>query len=654
MTKPALCISAVKKVLSFSLVFVLILSALPLHVFSAVPTHDEGWCGDDLFWEYDLSTETLTVSGTGKTWNYYSDSMRPWNSYLARVRHLVISEGCTGIGDGVFQIMTAISTVELPNSLLSIGDGAFTGCISLVELTIPDSVKLLGENCFSHCNKLRRVTVGGGLSSISKGAFAQCSSLVEIELSENLKTVGVSSFSSCTSLTDIYLPFVESYDTNAFSNCSALKSFTFGENVETVGDGVFYNCTSLSTIEFLGTPSSVSYSFAEKTPWFNEMEDGYYTVADGRVLARKGSATGITSFEIPDGVEEITKNCFSGEPELSNVTIPSSVKEIRDYAFFNLPKLKNVTVPASVEYIGSKNFGWLQNVENNYDFFDPNTVISSPPGATAAKEYSYSYGFTFRCIHDFKDVTVMEDCTKGGFLYSECPCGYVREKTPIAPAEHDISVTDKKTTCTEDGLYKEECLVCGTVISEKVESALGHKEKSNYEVIALPTCTQDGLLCKKCSVCDEITSKKTAPMIGHTPSKNRSVTPATCTEDGCEASVCTVCGETYDELILPMTGHSPSDEWVTVTLDDATVGVPGLKMRYCSDCEETVDFEWYYGTEAADIGASEVIATLRCDLSGKLAVRSCALDLDGDGSVEIKDLLFAEKIDRRASSARSK
>lgn len=52
-----------KKLLSFLICTVLILSIIPISVFAAGET--SGQCGDNLTWSYNTVTATLTISGMG-------------------------------------------------------------------------------------------------------------------------------------------------------------------------------------------------------------------------------------------------------------------------------------------------------------------------------------------------------------------------------------------------------------------------------------------------------------------------------------------------------------------------------------------------------------------------------------------------------------
>lgn len=83
------------------------------------------------------------------------------------------------IGDYAFYAQRRISTLTLPNVLVSIGAYSFVGC-SLSALTIPASVTSIGEGAFSSCGSLTSITIPASVTSIGEGAFANISGLTGI------------------------------------------------------------------------------------------------------------------------------------------------------------------------------------------------------------------------------------------------------------------------------------------------------------------------------------------------------------------------------------------------------------------------------------------------------------------------------------------
>lgn len=155
--------------------------------------------------------------------------------YLRKIE-FINTNNIIGISDGGFQDSSLLTTINLPDSLMSIGGAAFSSCTSLTTINLPDN-----------------------LTSIGASAFRGCSSLTAISLPNSLMSIGDAAFTSCTSLTTINLPDNLAYIGNwAFSGCMSL------ENV-TIENG--FNCNNLNL------SSSTRYSVETMVSWFEALAD---------------------------------------------------------------------------------------------------------------------------------------------------------------------------------------------------------------------------------------------------------------------------------------------------------------------------------------------------------------------------------------------
>jgi hypothetical protein len=126
-------------------------------------------CGDNARWE--LEEGVLTISGTGSMDDYVG-GQAPWDSLKNTLTDIVVEDGITKIGTGVFQHCKNLETVSISNSVSEIASLAFFGCDSLENITIPASVEKIGFGVFSGCDNLKSVTMDRlEAPEISRDAF---------------------------------------------------------------------------------------------------------------------------------------------------------------------------------------------------------------------------------------------------------------------------------------------------------------------------------------------------------------------------------------------------------------------------------------------------------------------------------------------------
>ena len=276
------------------------------YTFSALDTTateilSQGTCGENLAWTLD-NEGTLTISGTGEMYDYYSDSKAPWDSDKEKIEKIVIKNG-----------------------VISIGRNAFIHCENLISVIIPDSVSCIGVSSFYWCTNLTSVTIPGSVAKIDFQAFYACTNLISVTLLNGVTNIGESAFESCKKLTSITIP----------------------ESVMSIGDKAFYNCTSLNAVIISGSRISVGNSTFDNTPWLENYLDDF--VISGKVLIQyKGNAESVT---IPDFVTSIGAKAFENCTSMTSVIIPEGVTNIGESAFRNCENLVSVTIPDGVTNI---------------------------------------------------------------------------------------------------------------------------------------------------------------------------------------------------------------------------------------------------------------------------------------------------------------
>jgi hypothetical protein len=98
---------------------------------------------------------------------------------------------------------SAVTEVQIPNSVTMIGDAAFADAEDLTNITLPLGLKA-GSRYMLAGTAVTHVALPEGVVSIGQSAFEDCSYLRTIFLPASLRYIGESAFGYCSILNEIY------------------------------------------------------------------------------------------------------------------------------------------------------------------------------------------------------------------------------------------------------------------------------------------------------------------------------------------------------------------------------------------------------------------------------------------------------------------
>jgi len=196
---------------------------------------------------YDGSFKSMEIDGV---YSVDISTMGDKTYQFDSVGEHVIKYELNGLGTGapLFNNLSTVKRVVIPNVFTSIGNSAFYGCTNLTSCTIGNSVTSIGDNAFYNCNRLTSIDIPSSVTSIGTRAFWGCSSITSCTIGSGVTNIGEGAFTQCSGLTSIDIPSsVTSIGTFAFSVCISLTSCTIGSGVTSIGQAAFGGCSGLTS-----------------------------------------------------------------------------------------------------------------------------------------------------------------------------------------------------------------------------------------------------------------------------------------------------------------------------------------------------------------------------------------------------------------------
>ena len=207
-----------------------------------VPT--KGSCGpsdkpEAVLWEFDMSTQTLTISGEGDMADFESPANAPWYSWCSDITSVVVANGVTSVSRYAFSSdYWQLENISLASTIVNIGDYAFCdaplksiqqiktesatrkkdgGADEPVASFLPDNLQIIGKYALSN-TKITSLTIPSLVNTIGEGALANNSKLTTLTVLGTMLMPGFEGdiLEGCTALTAIYVPetVVEDYKNN--------------------------------------------------------------------------------------------------------------------------------------------------------------------------------------------------------------------------------------------------------------------------------------------------------------------------------------------------------------------------------------------------------------------------------------------------------
>lgn len=337
--------------------YILIVASLFLMLGSVSATVIKGACGTNLIYSLDTESGVLEIVGSGKMVTKNTEYI-PWQKYKPLITTIVLPNGLLTIGDYAFQDCINLTSVKIPTSVIAIGMSAFDGCDKLININVPKQVTRICKYAFRGITNVNyngsekrygpwgAKSLNGYIDGIlvysdkSKSRLRACYRKAKgiIVIPAGVKMIDDYAFCRCIDITSIVIPnSVKKIGLYAFADCENLTSVTLSNNLKTIGARSFASCTRLQSIEL---PNSI-----------NSIETGTFS-----------RCASLTHISIPNSVRTISDEAFMYCISLDTIVLPSSLKSIGLAAFYGCSSLSSLKIPQSVSSIKTNAFCSVKNV----------------------------------------------------------------------------------------------------------------------------------------------------------------------------------------------------------------------------------------------------------------------------------------------------
>lgn len=163
------------------------------------------------------------------------------------ITHNNIEFNVTSISDEAFAYQN-ISSVTIPDGVISIGYKSFYNCIYLSNISSSKYLETIKASAFENCVLLSYFSFTENITYIGQSAFENCRSLERVVL-PNITQINHRTFYGCRNITYLELPqTLTQIDNYAFYECKQLSSITLPDSMKSIGSYVFLECLSLKKI----------------------------------------------------------------------------------------------------------------------------------------------------------------------------------------------------------------------------------------------------------------------------------------------------------------------------------------------------------------------------------------------------------------------
>lgn len=277
---------------------------------------------------WELRGDTLVISGTGDMPDIEAKKA-PWFNKRKKITSIIIGEGITRIGNENFSAHDSRRKYKVYSNLTSI--------------SLPSTLKEIGKSAFYRC-RVDSLTLPEGIKKIEEHAF----------------------------------------------NNGYQKNINFPSSLTEIGRWAFFN-NSLSHIIIPGSVKHIGKeAFGSNPGHYIELKEGVIEIGES---AFKGCY--MKDLSLPKTLKVIGSsafNCYSSDPNLTELILPTGLERIGAYAFYGHRNLKSISFPSTVKSIGKYAFCIHADTYDDKNYYNDNfkgTILNPPEWLKTVEDYEF-------------------------------------------------------------------------------------------------------------------------------------------------------------------------------------------------------------------------------------------------------------------------
>jgi len=482
--KKVIIMLSIALIMQIIIPLITILPETKLTVFSdaANPTHWD--LSSTVTADYNTTTNTLTISGTGNMPDYVVDTETQTNTnpYMLYVyettKKIEIKEGITGIGDFAFYGFKNIEEIIIPNGVTRIGSKAFGYCILVNKIIVSKSA----TNIDTSSDNASFLWTGASVAKSNGKVRTYCTSDSPLKSWAEAATIsdGTQSFEPYSVTTDDTAPVVTiSKDITTPTNGPQV---TITINMQDNGVGLGAYCISNSA-----NPPTDFSSF-EKLELNNQQQQ--------KVISTSQNMT--KYIHVYDAVGNLTtqvievNNIDREGPVINSVEKDPPVEYTKGNVTITVNATDDGCGLADNAYSFDGGTTWQASNSKSYDTKTQNILIKVKDKLGNSRDYNEVVNITN--IYKFKDISITKAPTKTSYIegqnfdatgmvisviYDNNTSKEVTDYTVIDGSNLTVGQTNVTISYTEDGLTK----------TKTQAITVAQKKLSSIEITKAPTKT---------------------------------------------------------------------------------------------------------------------------------------------------------------------